>query len=58
MAAHNYNADIKILGIPDKIIEHASQKQQQSESGIDAQHVGDAIREMSKIEVINDFQKV
>jgi 1-deoxy-D-xylulose-5-phosphate synthase len=58
MNAHHYKADVKILGIPDIIIEHASQKQQQSESGIDAQHIADAIREMSKIEVINELQKV
>ena len=58
MNAHHYKADIKILGIPDIIIEHASQKQQQSEAGIDAEHLADAIREMSKIEVTNDLQKV
>ena len=58
MNAHHYKADVKILGIPDIIIEHASQKQQQSESGIDAQHIADAIREVGKIEVINDLQKV
>jgi 1-deoxy-D-xylulose-5-phosphate synthase len=58
MNAHHYKADVKILGIPDIIIEHASQKQQQSESGIDAQHIADAIREMSKVEVTNELQKV
>lgn len=51
MNAHHYKADVKILGIPDTIIEHASQKQQQQEVGIDANHIADAIREMSKIEV-------
>jgi len=58
MNAHHYKADVKILGIPDIIIEHASQKQQQSESGIDAQHIADAIREWSKVEVTNELQKV
>jgi 1-deoxy-D-xylulose-5-phosphate synthase len=51
MNEHHYKADVKILGIPDAIIEHASQKQQQSEAGIDANHIADAIREMSKTEV-------
>ena len=48
---HNYKADVKILGIPDQIIEHASQKQQQAEAGIDAAQIAEAIREISKIEV-------
>ena len=51
MNAHHYKADVKILGIPDQIIEHASQKQQQSEAGIDEEHIANAIREMAKIEV-------
>jgi 1-deoxy-D-xylulose-5-phosphate synthase len=51
MNAHHYKADVKILGIPDHIIEHASQKQQQSEAGIDEEHIANAIREMAKIEV-------
>jgi len=51
MNAHHYKADVKILGIPDAIIEHASQKQQQQEVGIDAPHIADAIREIAKIDV-------
>jgi 1-deoxy-D-xylulose-5-phosphate synthase len=51
MNAHHYKADVKILGIPDKIIEHASQKQQQQEVGIDANHIADGIRDMAKIDV-------
>jgi len=51
MNAHHYKADIKILGIPDIIIEHASQKQQQQLAGIDSNHIADAIRDMAKIDV-------
>jgi 1-deoxy-D-xylulose-5-phosphate synthase len=51
MNQHNYKADVKILGIPDEIIEHASQKQQQQYVGIDAAHIANAIREISKIEI-------
>ncbi|MEO6893945.1 MAG: 1-deoxy-D-xylulose-5-phosphate synthase [Ginsengibacter sp.] len=51
MNDHHYKADVKILGIPDMIIEHASQKQQQTEAGIDSGHIADAIRDMSKIDV-------
>jgi 1-deoxy-D-xylulose-5-phosphate synthase len=60
MNEHYYKADVKILGIPDKIIEHATQKQQQNESGIDAEHIADAIREMSKlvVKLNNNLERV
>ena len=51
MNAHHYKADVKILGIPDIIIEHASQKQQQAQAGIDPESIADAIRDMAKIDV-------
>ena len=51
MAEHNYNAHVKILGIPDKIIEHGTQKELYNEVGIDANHIADVIRDMAKIEV-------
>ncbi len=51
MNTQNYKAEVKIIGIPDEIIEHASQKQQQTEAGIDADSIANAIREISKIEV-------
>ena len=44
MAAHQYNAHVIILGIPDKIIEHGSPKQLQHEAGYDA----DAIVQAAK----------
>jgi 1-deoxy-D-xylulose-5-phosphate synthase len=51
MAEHNYKAHVKILGIPDKIIEHGTPKELYIEVGIDANHIADAIRDMAKIEV-------
>lgn len=36
MAAKGYNAEIKLLGIPDKVIEHGSQSELQKECGFDA----------------------
>ena len=50
MAAHNYKAEVKIMGIPDEIIEHGSPKELYNEIGIDANHIADAIREMAKTE--------
>ena len=46
MAANNYKADVKIMGISDTIIEHGSPKQLYEEVGIDANHIADAIRAM------------
>ncbi len=51
MNQFGYKTDIKILGIPDKIIEHASQSQQQHDVGIDATAIAEAIRDMSKVEL-------
>jgi 1-deoxy-D-xylulose-5-phosphate synthase len=51
MNAHHYKADVKILGIPDIVIEHASQKHQQKQAGIDPESIADAIREIAKIDV-------
>ncbi|MEO6675449.1 MAG: 1-deoxy-D-xylulose-5-phosphate synthase, partial [Ginsengibacter sp.] len=51
MAANNYKAEVKILGIPDTIIEHGTPKQLYNEIGIDADHIAEVIRNMAKIEV-------
>ena len=51
MAAHNYKAEVKILGIPDTIIEHGSPKELYNEIGIDAGHIAEAIKEMDKVDV-------
>jgi 1-deoxy-D-xylulose-5-phosphate synthase len=51
MAANNYTAEVKIMGIPDTIIEHGSPKQLYNEIGIDANHIADVLREMDKVEV-------
>jgi 1-deoxy-D-xylulose-5-phosphate synthase len=51
MAANNYHAKVKILGIPDKIIEHGSPKQLYNEIGIDANHIAEAMRNLDRIVV-------
>lgn len=48
MADHGYQADVKILGIPDRIIEHGSQKQLHHECHYDADAIAETIREMMK----------
>ena len=50
-AAHHYTATIKMLGIPDHIVEHGTLKELQRECGYDAQGITSAIREMMKDKV-------
>ena len=49
MAMNNYTAKVKMLGIPDKIIEHGSPKELYNEIGISAEHIMHAIRTMSVV---------
>ena len=48
MAQHNYKADVKILGIPDHIIEHGTPKELYRECGYDAAGIAATVREMMK----------
>ncbi|MGI8952846.1 MAG: 1-deoxy-D-xylulose-5-phosphate synthase [Chitinophagaceae bacterium] len=52
MNQNNYKAEVKILGIPDKIIEHGTPKELHRECGFDAQGIADAVREMMKEKVL------
>jgi 1-deoxy-D-xylulose-5-phosphate synthase len=46
MNAHNYKAEVKILGIPDRLVEHGTPKELQRECGYDAEGIADAVRQM------------
>ena len=46
MATHGYKADIRILGIPDRIVEHGSQKELHKECHYDAEAIAATAREM------------
>ncbi len=48
MAKHNYTAEVKMLGIPDRIVEHGSLKELHRECGYDAQAIAEAARDMVK----------
>ncbi len=48
MAQHGYKNDVKILGIPDKLVEHGMPKELHRECGYDAQGIADAVKEMLK----------
>ncbi len=46
MAAHQYQAEVHILGIPDRLVEHGTPKQLYSEIGIDAQGIANTVRKI------------
>jgi 1-deoxy-D-xylulose-5-phosphate synthase len=50
-AAHGYNASIRMLGIPDRIVEHGTLKELQRECGYDAPAIAAAVRDMMKDKV-------
>ncbi len=52
MNEHGYKADVKIMGIPDRLVEHGTPRQLYDEIGIDANGIADAIREMASVKVI------
>ncbi|MEO8172502.1 MAG: 1-deoxy-D-xylulose-5-phosphate synthase [Sediminibacterium sp.] len=51
MSKHNYQAEVKILGIPDRLVEHGSPKELHRECEYDAQGIADAVRELLKEKV-------
>ena len=51
MNEHGYQAEVKIMGIPDRLVEHGSPKQLYEEIGIDANHLASALRQMASVSV-------
>jgi len=51
MNEHGYKADVKIMGIPDRLVEHGTPKQLYDEIGIDANGIAHAITEMAAVNV-------
>lgn len=48
MNAHHYKAEIKMLGIPDRLVEHGTPKELHHECGYDAQSIKETVLEMMK----------
>jgi len=46
MVEHGYKNELKILGIPDRIVEHGSLKELHHECNYDAEAIADAVRKM------------
>ncbi|MEP6674456.1 MAG: 1-deoxy-D-xylulose-5-phosphate synthase [Ferruginibacter sp.] len=49
MAMHNYSAQVKIMGIPDRLVEHGTPKELYNEIGIDANTIAEALRVFSDV---------
>jgi 1-deoxy-D-xylulose-5-phosphate synthase len=58
MNQNGYKADVKIMGIPDRLVEHGSSKELYSEIGLNAQAIAEELREWMKEaeKVITHFQ--
>ncbi len=51
MNEHGYKATVKIMGIPDRLVEHGTSKQLYAEIGLDANGIANVLREMVKDKV-------
>ena len=51
MAIHGYKNDVKILGIPDRLVEHGTPKELYRECGYDTQSITDTVRKLMKVNV-------
>lgn len=51
MNANGYKADVKILGIPDRLVEHGSPKELHRECAYDAEGIAAAVQELMKDKV-------
>jgi len=46
MAEHHYTPEVKMLGIPDRLVEHGKPEELHRECGYDAKGIADAVREL------------
>ncbi len=51
MAKHNYTAKVKMLGIPDRLVEHGTPKELHAECHYDTNAIAEAVRDMMKDKV-------
>jgi 1-deoxy-D-xylulose-5-phosphate synthase len=47
MNTHGYKADVRIMGIPDRLVEHGTPKQLYEEIGIDGNAIAEVLRELA-----------
>lgn len=52
MNTYNYKATIKIMGIPDRLVEHGSPKQLYREIELDAEGIAKTLRELAEVKLL------
>ncbi|MBS1655860.1 MAG: 1-deoxy-D-xylulose-5-phosphate synthase, partial [Bacteroidetes bacterium] len=52
IAKHGYKNEVRMLGIPDRIVEHGTLKELYRECNYDAQAIADTVREMMKEKIV------
>ncbi len=52
MNEHGYKADVKIMGIPDRLVEHGTPRELYKEIGLDAEGIGEVVRGFVGVEVL------
>ena len=55
MNEHGYKADVKIMGIPDRLVEHGTPKQLYDEIGIDANGIAAMLRKMVMLNTVKEL---
>ncbi|MEX0636954.1 MAG: transketolase C-terminal domain-containing protein, partial [Ferruginibacter sp.] len=51
MSKHSYRADVKIMGIPDRLVEHGTPKELYKETGLDTDAIAATLRAMAGVKV-------
>mgnify|MGYP003536297597 FL=1 len=51
MNQHGYKADVKIMGIPDRLVEHGTPKELYNEIGIDANAIAKTLRQICGLQI-------
>jgi len=57
MNEHGYKADVKIMGIPDRLVEHGTPKELYNEIGLDANAIAENLRAMMGVKVLTNGRK-
>ena len=55
MNENGYKADVKIMGIPDRLVEHGTPKQLYDEIGIDANGIATMLRKMAMLNTVREL---
>jgi 1-deoxy-D-xylulose-5-phosphate synthase len=53
MAAHGYTPEVKIMGIPDRIVEHGKPEELHHECEYDAAAIAAAVRELASVKELH-----